>query len=201
MNVRAIALTIPLALGIACTHTGQTGAASRPSSSEGQQASGGAAGGAPLAQDPIMRPGPSIQGHGDDQIVVGEIADATGSSLTIQTPQGEKRTLQIVPETMIELDGQDASSDDLTEGQPVRASYEVVEGQEVAVKIRAGDASAGASDAASPGSPSTGQDLGTGSSSGATGPAPTPDPQSAPDAGWGPPPGHGVGEGAAGRPQ
>jgi hypothetical protein len=177
MKTRAIALAVPLAFGMACTHTGQTGAAARPPSEE-QQASGGGAG-APLARDPLMRPGPSIQGHSDDQIVTGQVAEATGSSVTIQTPQGEHRTLQIVPETAIEVDGQDASSADLAEGQPVRASFDVVEGQEVAVKIRAGDAAAGATSPA---------DAGTGSSDTTNQEPARPDPGSAaPDAGWGPP--------------
>lgn len=206
MKARALVLAVPLALGLACTHKQQTGATSTPSD-EQRQASGsqqgGAAGGGPLAQDPIMHPGPSIQGHAEDEVLIGQIASATDSSLTVETAQGDKRTLQIVPETTVELDGQDASATQLSEGQQVRASYALVDGQEIAVKIRAGDA-------VDPGEPAR---QGTGSSAepvpapsaaepfpapSAPEPLPTPsdrtnegpagDPGSAtPDAGWGPP--------------
>jgi hypothetical protein len=180
MNARAIALVVPLALGTACTHAGQSGAMSRGEPQE--PSAGSTASSAPLAKDPIMQPGPAIQGHGEDQIVFGRIAEATGSQVTIQTPQGEKRTLQIVPETMVQLDGQDAASQDLAEGQPVRASFDVVDGQEVAVKIRAGDVGP-----ASQGTGSSSTDQGTGASDQAT-PPPAPDPGNAtPDAGWGQP--------------
>jgi hypothetical protein len=177
MHVRAIALAIPLALGMACQHANKTGAMGRPSG-EGQQASSGGEAGAPLAQDPLMRPGPSIQGHSDDRTVAGHIATVTADAVAIETDQGETKTLQIVPETAIQLDGQDASSDALAEGQPVRASFDTVDGQEIAVKIRAGEA------AASGDAPIGG----TGTSVDQAPAAPT-----APDAGWGPAPDTGSG--------
>ncbi len=177
MHVRAIALAIPLALGTACQHANQTGAMP-PASGEGQQASAGREGGPPLAQDPIMRPGPALQGHSDDRTVVGRIAAVSADAVAIETDQGETRTLQIVPETAIQLDGEDASSDELAEGQPVLASFGTVEGRQVAVRIRAGDV------AASEGTP----DGGTGASADQAPAAPA-----APDAGWGPPPDAGRG--------
>lgn len=176
MHVRAIALAIPLALGMACQHANKTGAMGRPAG-EGEQAASGAEAGAPLGQDPIMRPGPSIQGHSDDRTVAGHIATVTSDAVAIETEQGETRTLQIVPETAIQLDGRDVSADELAEGQPVRASFDTVEGQEVAVKIRAGDAASGDAPIG-----------GTGTSVDQAPAAPT-----APDAGWGPAPDAGGG--------
>lgn len=209
MDARLFALAIPLALGAACSHRGQTGAMSRPPA-EQRQATGGGTGGEALAEDPIMRPGPSIKGHAEDLIVSGRIADASDTQVIIETPLGDRRTLQIAPETTVELDGMEGSWADLAEGQPVRASYAEVEGEEIAVHIRAGDRSAGMSEpgtsgtgaASEPGMSGTGPgtgpgtsgtgpsspDLGTGSSSEPAAPAPAPDPETAPDAGWGPPP-------------
>jgi hypothetical protein len=199
MKIRTVALAVPLALGMACQHASRqgspgTGAMSEPSSSKPQASGGGAAGG-PLAEDPIMRPGPSIQGHAEDQIVVGRIAEKSDSEITIATPGGEHRTLQLVEQTAIELDGMEATGDDLTEGQPVRASFDVVDGQEVAVKVRAGDASAGmgtgsegtgsSADQPAPAAPA---DPGTPPYPGApTDQGAPPDHGTAPDAGWGPP--------------
>jgi hypothetical protein len=136
-----------------------------------------------------MQPGLAIQGHGEDQIVAGRVAAATASEVTIQTPQGDNRTLQIVPETLVQIDGQDASSQALAEGQAIRASFDVVDGQEVAVKIRAGGSEAAASQAPR-------SDLGTGSSatdgenagpSDQSNPKPNDAGTATPDAGWGPP--------------
>jgi hypothetical protein len=209
MKTRSLALAVPLAVGIACTH--QTGAMSRPSDEnrqaaaqeqQGQQqaAGGGAATG---RRDPLMQPGPAVQGHAEDQIVNGRVAAATDSSVTIETEQGDKRTLQIVPQTTVQLDGQDASGADLAEGVPVRASFDTVDGQEVAVKVQAGDTGTG--NAASQGTGSSAGDQGTGAQGtpeptappdqGAV-PAPAPG-DTPPDAGWGPPPG---GSSAPGEP-
>lgn len=192
MKARAIALVVPLAVGIACVHTGQT-ASTQPPPGE-RQAAAGATGGAPGARDPLMEPGLAIQGHGEDRIVAGRIAAATGSEVTIQTPQGDKRTLQIVPETMIQLDGQDAASEDLVEGQAIRASFDDVDGQEVAVKIRAGGTEAAASDATTDqGTGSSATDAGSGPSATDQGGSPpdqggsNPPGAATPDAGWGPP--------------
>lgn len=216
MKIRAVALAVPLALGMACQHAskqGSPGAATSQPPSSAPQASGGGAGGGPLAEDPLMRPGPSIQGHAEDQIVEGRIADKSEAEVTITTPGGERRTLQIAPETAIELDGMEATGDDLTEGQPVRASFDVVDGQEIAVKIRAGDASAGMGTPAE-GTGSSVEQLGTptegtGSSADPLDPAVPADPGSTPDqgaapehgptpdAGWGRPDAGGTGPSTA----
>ncbi len=142
MKVRAITLALPaLVLASACMHTSKQSSAGTASSGQPEpqqpQASGGA-----VTQDPMMVPGPAVQGHAEDQVVAGQISDVTEDTLSIRTELGDTRTLQIVPETAIQLDGSDASTDELAEGQPVRASFDVVNGQEIAVKVQAGEESA-----------------------------------------------------------
>lgn len=178
MNVRAVALAVPLALGMACMHTQGTGAmgsasTAAPSAQQPQAAAGAA------TQDPIMQPGPLVQGHAGDEIVAGRITDVGVDTVSIETEQGGTRTLQVVPQTAIEIDGQDASVQDLAQGQPVRASFDVVDGQGVAVKIHAREFTApqgGPTDQGStPGSSGggTGGARGEGTGSG-TPPAPAP---------------------------
>ena len=179
MNVRAVALALPLAAGMACMHSQGTGAmgsaqTAAPSAPQPQAAAGTA------TQDPIMQPGPAVQGHAGDEVVAGRIAGVAGDTVSIETQQGSTRTLQVVPETGIQVDGQDASIQDLAEGQPVRASFDRVDQQDVAVKIHAGDftplgagtpTDQGATPGASGGTGSGASDGGTGS---AMPPAPAP---------------------------
>lgn len=198
MNVRAIALAVPLALGLACQTTSKQGSAGtatapqpepsdqqasgapqppdRQQPADQQQAGTGEQAGAAQqdlpSADPVIRPGPSIQGHAEDETVAGHIAEVSADELVIDTESGQAR-LQVVPETSIELDGMEASVEDLLEGQPVRASYDTVDGQEIAVKIRAGDMeeeeeSDEAADVSTPADSGTGSS-GTGSSSDTSG--------------------------------
>jgi hypothetical protein len=208
MNVRAIALAIPLVLGAACTHGGSqaghtgtqtgaqasgqegdqnapqagSGAQQQPGADTQQQAGSGAqqqaesgapASGSP-AQDPIMEPGPSIKAHASDQIVNGVIAEVSEDSVAIESEQGDTKTLTVVPQTTIQVDGEEASFDDLEEGQPVRASFNQVEGEDVAVEIRAGDTSSGTAGVDSGGPADAagsvgGADMGAGASPGSSG--------------------------------
>jgi len=139
MKVRAIALAAPLVFGAACMHTskqsaGGTASAGQPAPQQ-PQASAGATG--DVTQDPLFQPGPRVQGHAGDEVVAGRIAGITNDSLLVKTGQGEMRILMLVPETEIQLEGRDASAADLAEGQPVAASFDVVDGQQVAVKVHA----------------------------------------------------------------
>jgi hypothetical protein len=139
MKLRAIALAAPLVFGAACMHTskqsaGGTASAGQPAPQQ-PQASAGATG--DVTQDPLFQPGPRVQGHAGDEVVAGRITGVTNDSLLVRTGQGEMRILILVPETEIQLDGRDASAADLAEGQPVAASFDVVEGQQVAVKVHA----------------------------------------------------------------
>jgi hypothetical protein len=139
MKLRAIALAAPLVFGAACMHTskqsaGGTASAGQPAPQQ-PQASAGATG--DVTQDPLFQPGPRVQGHAGDEVVAGRIIEVANDSLLVRTGQGEMRILILVPETEIQLDGRDASAADLAEGQPVAASFDVVEGQQVAVKVHA----------------------------------------------------------------
>lgn len=140
MKVRTIALAAPLVLGAACMHSSTRSSAGTASAGQAApqqpQASAGTTG--EVTQDPLFQSGPSEQGHAGDAVVAGRIAEVTNDTLSVRTSQGETHTLQIVPETEVQLDGRDASPDDLAEGAPVRASFDVVDGEQVAVKVHAG---------------------------------------------------------------
>ena len=155
MKVRAIALAVPVALGIACTHTqgqGSTGVASAP-------APGGAAA---------------------SGVVEGRIADVAGGEIAIATPD-LVRTLHVRPQTQVVVDGRSAGYQDLAPGQQVRARYDEVNGQVVAVEIHARGTPETVGGARPPG---------TGAAEGGTGSAPPP----------AQPPNTGAGQGAAGPP-
>jgi hypothetical protein len=196
MHVRLIALALPLALGIACSHTRSKESASSAPPQTGEQTAtaptdaaapgtttGSAApapsrtdvpqgtdtapdanvAGAPpqpgtdtgtssptaSAEDPIIEQGDPVKAHAEDSVVSGKIARVARRFLVIQSDSGDQSTLFIVPETTIQVDGQDAHRSDLKEGQDVRASFDEQDGHYVAVKIRA---SAGAK-ATSPDAP------------------------------------------------
>jgi len=205
MRVRVIAFAVPLAVGMACTTSGSqargsgstptassgtqgsdttstTAQGSTTSSGQGSQASSGAQG-AQGALDPLMEPGPAIKGHASDQIVAGEIGDVSSDTVSIQSVQGDTTTLEIVPQTSIKIDGRDATYAELEEGQQVRASFNQVEGRDVAVEIDVGrspsDAASGSSGSAQgAGSP----DLGSSGSSGGSSPDTSSTPGGSPDA-------------------
>jgi hypothetical protein len=117
-----------------------------------------------------MEPGPAVKGHAEDRLLSGQVTQVSGSSLVVQSDTGGPRTLEIVPETSISVDGLDASRSDLREGQEVRASYSNVDGRDVAVEIHA--ASSGGpppSGSGTGGATSPGTSSGTGSSDTSTG--------------------------------
>jgi hypothetical protein len=176
-----------LAFGAACTHTStQSSAGTAPSGAPAMQQPQ-ASGTGDVTQDPIMQPGPRVQGHAGDELVAGRITEVTNDTVSVRTAQGDTKTLQIVPETEIQLDGQDASAADLGEGQPVRASFDLVDGQQVAVKVHAGAPGAGQGGTASGAPPATEPmqpppDQGTGQGTGSS----ATDSSSPPDQGsWG----------------
>ncbi|HEY6099892.1 MAG TPA: hypothetical protein VIW03_10710, partial [Anaeromyxobacter sp.] len=122
--------------------------------------------GATAAQDPLMQPGDRIKAHSDDNVVSGKIARVSRRMVVIETDAGEQKPVFIVPETQIQVDGQDAQRSDLKQGQDVRASFNNVDGRDVAVVIHAGaeanaspddpNAAPGASSPSSPGMDSSG---------------------------------------------
>ncbi len=171
MRVRVIALAVPLAVGVgmgcSTSRSQARGSGSEPSASssapssdtssttaQGSTASSGAQG-SQGARDPLMKPGPAIKAHASDDIVSGEIGDVSSDQVSIQSAQGETKTLEIVPQTSITLNGRDATYAELEEGQQVRASFNQVEGRDVAVEIQIGAAPSDAASGAAQGTGST----------------------------------------------
>jgi hypothetical protein len=103
--------------------------------------------------------------HSDDEMVSGKLTKVSARSIAIKSEMGEEKTLQIVPQTTVTIDGRDAHQSDLKEGQEVRASYNHVEGKDVAVEIKAGvSGSTGSSGSMQGGATGTGAAGSTGSS-------------------------------------
>ncbi len=65
----------------------------------------------------------------------GPISKVTPDTLTIATQDGTEKTLTLVPQTSVTIDGQDSDTTALVEGLPVRASFNTVEDREVAVQV------------------------------------------------------------------
>jgi hypothetical protein len=84
-----------------------------------------------------MKPGPAVKGHASDHVVSGAIDRVSAQGVAIVSDRGEVVAIEIVPETSIIVDGRDATHLELKEGQPVRASFNDVEGKEIAVEIQA----------------------------------------------------------------
>jgi hypothetical protein len=122
ISVRAIALALPAVLGLACTHARsrpETAAAEPQGTTEEQEA-------AAMEHPP---------GHAADRMVSGRVTRISSYSVSIEPMMGEERTLEIVPQTVVTVDGRQATPLELTEGQEVRASFNQVEGRDVAVRI------------------------------------------------------------------
>jgi hypothetical protein len=182
MNVRkmAVALAIPLALGIAgCRTSGSSraeGTAPAPAGTgatregspgaKGSDAEGGAvattpgqtatqgdtasgtSGSATARDDGTLTgelgattgtTGSDIRGHASDQVVMGRVESVSSGSLSIASDMGgAAKTLHVVPETVITVEGRDGLIADIKEGEQVRASFNEQDGRQVAVKIEAG---------------------------------------------------------------
>jgi hypothetical protein len=95
------------------------------SDTAGSEASGSA--GAPGASD--------VTAHADDQTVTGTVSKFAKRSISIKSEQGEAKTLKIVPQTVVAMNGKTVKPSQLKQGQQVRASYNEQDGQDVAVTI------------------------------------------------------------------
>ncbi len=132
MNVRVAGIAIALVLGMAgmaCKTSGsQTGAEGSTKTSSGDTYAG-----KPGAQAPDqsgVTAGPAAL------IITGAIDRVSPQAVAIMSDVGDVKVLNIVPQTSITIEGMEASSSDLMEGQPVRASFNQVNGQAVAVRIQ-----------------------------------------------------------------
>ncbi len=156
ISVRAAAFVLPVILGLGCTHARSR---TQATAAEGQGA---------------------LEGHAADQVLSGKLTQVTGQSLSIRPDQGEERTLQIAPRTIVTVDGEEATLLDLQEGQDVRASFSTVDGRDVAVRIDSSAASEGKDNAPDSGAAEPDQS-GTDAEGGGTSPgSPEPGDQSSP---------------------
>jgi hypothetical protein len=171
MNLRTVGVAVAVVLAMACKTSGSNASGGTRTSSAGEPSSTQSPpSGATAGQDPLMQPGPDIKGHASDQVVSGSVGRVSSHEVAIVSDLGDTVVLEVVPETAITIEGMDADSADLQEGQPVRASFNNVEGQDVAVEIRAlPSSSRGSSGSLGTGSsgPSSGSS-GTGSSGSST---------------------------------
>jgi colicin import membrane protein len=125
MLIRTIVLAAPLLLG-----AGQQGESGDSSKAQQEQQPSGA--------------------HQHDQTLTGKVSQLSDDSVTIQSPQGERQELEIVPQTRVTIGGEDAQRGQLAEGQEVRASYMEHGGARIAVRIDAGGGGSNASGTAEP---------------------------------------------------
>jgi hypothetical protein len=137
MKIPVFTLVLPAALGLACSHA----QGSRTASASGQDEAG------------VATASADLKGHDTDRVVSGTVADASGSSLVIQSPTGERQTLMIVEETSVLVDGIAGRASDLKPGQEVRASFNEQSGEPVAVKVLAGSSGTGSTGAGSTDTP------------------------------------------------
>ncbi|HEX9052808.1 MAG TPA: hypothetical protein VF841_19935 [Anaeromyxobacter sp.] len=153
MRIRTMALALPLVVGgAACSTTSAqraqaagpppVAATEREGNAPQNQAENqpGSGVGATAPGAPATASG-DVRAHSDDQVISGTIRSVSPRSLTIASEDGSERTLQLVPQTTVSVNGQEAQSTDLQEGQPVRASFSTAEDGEIAVDVRAGSAS------------------------------------------------------------
>jgi hypothetical protein len=168
MNIRAISLALPvLALGLACKTSGSTSG-----SAQAEPAQGSSTATATSKGDTGITGSASsdMKGHASDRVVSGRVASASDDELVIESDQGSRQTLRIVDETLVTVDGQDRKATDLKEGQQVRASFNELEGKQVAVKVEAGGMGSGSMGGTSGSMGTTGTTGSTGGESGTQGP-------------------------------
>lgn len=79
--------------------------------------------------------------HSDDQTVMGKLSKVSRQEISITPKGGEPKTLKVVKETIVTINGKDAKPSQLKQGQQVRASYNQQGDDDVAVKIEVGRSS------------------------------------------------------------
>jgi hypothetical protein len=136
MRIRELALALPLAMGIAACSTTSSQGNARAAPAGGETAA--------QAQAPADTSGnvdanarSGLAAHSDDQIVTGKITRLTPQSVTISTPDGQDKVLDVVPQTSVLVDGKDADRTALVEGLPARAAFSNDGDRDVAVTIYA----------------------------------------------------------------
>ncbi len=121
------------------------------------------------AHDPLMvQDHQPIKAHASDKVLSGTISTAGSHSISVKSDDGRTTTLVIVPETSITKNGEDVQRSMLHEGDQIHASYNEMQGDDIAVVIEitpsdtGSSGSTGASDSTGPSdSKSTGSDTGS----------------------------------------
>ena len=174
MRIRIIAAALPLVVGLACSTSsseGQRTARRAPTTPDtGAPAPGPASGRAPggdLSGDDAAARGDASAAGATGRMVAGKIAAVDTQSLAIDTPEGNRATLQLGPQTTFQVDGRQAQRTDLQEGQPVRASFDAVGGQGMVARVVQAGQGVDTSQGLTPGAPmGSGRDSGGGANSG-----------------------------------
>lgn len=139
MTIRALYLAVPaLALGIACSH--RAGGSARAGNTT---ASGEATASTDAATDPSASMHGGLKGHPSDETLSGRINQASSDQLVVETNEGRQETLHLAEQTAVMIDGQEARASDLQPGSSVRASYNRIDGKNMAIKIHAMSGSGG----------------------------------------------------------
>lgn len=107
-------------------------------SPSGSAAQGGTSGSSDQAQQGASAGAGNVGAHEGDQHVMGKVSKVSKDEISIKPKSGQAKTLKIKPETTVSINGKDAKPSQLKPGQWVRASYENVSGDDVAVKIESG---------------------------------------------------------------
>ena len=131
MRIRGWTLALPLVAGIACS----TSSTQAPRTASGASYTDA---GTPAATWDTGSGATAAKAHAGDQVIAGMISGVSGQSLTVQAANGSSRTLRLAPETSVQVNGHDATTADLHEGQPVRASFSTAASGDVAVAVQAG---------------------------------------------------------------
>ena len=121
----------------------QQGQGASPDSGQGSSGTG-ASGSSDTTGSSAAAGGRELGGHSDDQTVTGKVAKLGKRSISIEASGGEAKTLKIVPQTVVTMNGKTAKTSQIKPGQQVRASFNQQGGQDVAVTIDVSGAGAGA---------------------------------------------------------
>lgn len=138
MTLRTLLLAGPALVGLACAHG--TESSSSPPAAEASNPQGEPGSAARAAEQDRDRDRAHAPGHGAapaDQVVSGRIAEASPDAVVVFSPDGTRRTLRLADHTAVFVDGRSARATDLSAGQDVRAAYDQLDGENVAVRIDA----------------------------------------------------------------
>jgi hypothetical protein len=87
-------------------------------------------------RDPLMvQDHQPIKAHASDQVLSGTVSSAGSGSISVRSDTGQSKTLRIVAQTSITRDGVDVQGSQIQAGDQVHASFNQVQGDDIAVVI------------------------------------------------------------------